>query len=215
MKLPAIIVGAALALVSTFSIAQADEINFSGSSVDMGHVDYGQYGTITNIYETLFSLPPHQAGSGQAFGFLPNNAAITFTYSFTGLREGSLTGYGAYDHDIGGDNYSGSALATSGGFNYSEATVNGVASTPLVFATANLNVGDPSSGTIRITNISGAFASFQALFYGILTQVPNAVGSINYVVSSVPLPAALPIFASLLAGLFGFGHARRKKMLAA
>ncbi|NBO19142.1 MAG: hypothetical protein EBV03_07965 [Proteobacteria bacterium] len=163
MKLPAIIVGAALAFVSTISVAQADEVNFSGSMVDMGHVNYGQYGTITNIYETMFSLPPHQQGSGTAFGYLPTNATITFTYDFTGLRDGSLTGYGAYDYNSGGDHYAGSAIATSGGFNYSEATVNGVASSPLVFATANLNVGEPSHGVVTITNNSGAFASWQIL----------------------------------------------------
>ncbi|NBO19143.1 MAG: hypothetical protein EBV03_07970 [Proteobacteria bacterium] len=212
MKISALIAGAAL-VVATFGTANADEVNFSGSSVNMGSVAVGQFGTITNIYQTLFTLPPHVVGSGEAFGFLPHNAKITFTYTLNGLLDGQLQGYSAYDHILGGNHYQGSAIADSDGSASASGTINGGASSPLVFASANLSVGNPSVGTVVMTNVSGAFASFQTLFFGILAAFPVGSGVINYNVSQVPLPAALPMFGALLAGMFGVS--RRRKQVAA
>lgn len=212
MKLNALIASAAL-VFATFGTANAEEVNFSGSSVNMGSVHVGQYGTISNIYNALFSLPPNVVGSGEAFGFLGHNAKITFTYTLNGLVDGQLQGYGTYDHILGGDHYQGSGIADSDGNNSASGTINGIASTPLVLATANLSLGNPSNGVVTIVNTSGAFASFQSVFFGILTAIGSS-GSINYVVSSVPLPAALPMFGALLAGMFGISR-RRKQQLAA
>ena len=211
MKISALIASAALVL-ATFGTANADEVNYTGSSVNMGTVSLGQFGTITNIYQALFTLPPNVVGSGEAFGFLPHNAKITFSYTLNGLVDGQLQGYGSYNHTLGGDLYQGSSVADSDGSTTSTGTINGSASTPLVLSTANLTVGNPSLGTVTITNISGALASFQSLFFGVLNAASNS-GSINYVVSSVPLPAALPMFGALLAGMFGFS--RRRKQVAA
>lgn len=211
MKFSAYFAGAALALAVS-APAQALEVNYSGSSVNMGNVVVGQYGQITNIYSTLFTLPPNVVGSGEAYGFLPHNAKVTFTYTLTGLVGGQVQGFSSYDSMLGGDHYQGSAVANSNGFSSSSGSINGTPSSPLVFASANLNVDSPTStGTVVLTNISGSLAQFQTIFFGILNQL-TGVGSINYVVSAVPLPAALPMFGALLAGMFGVS--RRRKLAA-
>ena len=214
MKLSSLIAGTALLLFSSFSAASADEVNYSGSSVNMGQASVGQFGTISNIYDALFLLPPNVVGSGETFGFLPHNAKITFSYTLDGLVDGQLQGYSTYDHHIGGDHYQGSALADSDGTYSSSGSINGSPSASLVMSTANLNLGDPSTGTVTITNTSGAFAAFQSLFFGVLNAANNS-GSINYAVSAVPLPAALPMFAALLAGMFGFKNRRKHAVAAA
>lgn len=210
MKFAKLFVAVAIAASLSFSSARAGEVNFSGSSVNMGSVTVGQYGTISNIYQTLFTLPPNVIGSGEVFGFLPNKAIITFTYTLTGLVDGMIQGFGAYNHNIGGTQYQGSSLADSDGYFTANGTVNGLASTPLVLASANLTPGNPAVGTVTISNTSGSLAQFQSLFFGILQALPRGVGTINYVVSSVPLPAALPMLGALLAGMFGFAARRRK-----
>lgn len=211
-----------LAAIASFLVtapANAAVVDFDGAHVDMGAVDYGQTGTITNIYQELFTLPPQVVGGGSAYGFLPSNARITFTYTFDGLDDGALRSYGAYDFISGGDRFQGNAVEQTptvdagGGFSSSSATINGAASSPLIFATADLSVlpSGTSVGTTSITNLSSSFASYESLFTGLLRQVPPGVGKAVYAVSVVPLPAALPMFLSLLAGFLGYGRYSRKK----
>lgn len=215
MKLRTFVAAAAFAVAA--SSANATVVNFSGSSVNMGTVEIGQTGTITDLYQTLFTLPPNVVGGGNVFGFLPSNAKIVFSYTFTGLKDGVLLDYSSYNYNSGGDVYAGSATGHSQDGNAASGTINGIASAPLVFANANLTVVDPgtSTGTTTIINTSGAFAQFESLFFGLLSLSPLGVGSATYAVSAVPLPAALPMFAAALACLFGFSRARRKKALAA
>lgn len=210
MKFAAFIASAFLAIATFATDAKAIEVNFDGASVNMSNVQVGQFGTITNIYETLFTIPPNEAGSGEAYGFLPSNTQITLNYTLNGLVDGTIQGYGSYNYNAGGNSFFGSALADSDGTSNSEGTINGIASLPLVATTADLALGDPTTGTITITNTSGSFASFQALFFGVLALIPPSSGSISYAVSAVPLPAALPLFGAMIAGLFGFARARRK-----
>lgn len=206
--------GIALAAALVSTSASADEVNFSGSSVNMGTVAVGQYGTISNIYQTLFTLPPNVIGSGDAYGFLPKNAKITFTYNIAGLIDGKVQGYGSYNYNQAGNSYMGSAIADSTGYSYHEGSINGGASTPLVTAAANLTYGNPSIGTVVVTNTSDSLAQFQSLFFGILNGASLSSGFINYVVSAVPLPAALPMFGAMLASVFGVARFRRKRVAA-
>ncbi|MBY0407992.1 MAG: hypothetical protein K2Q01_09890, partial [Rickettsiales bacterium] len=194
MKLSSAFAGAALALTVSATAAHADVIDFSGSNVNMNAVHVGQSGTITNLYQTLFTLPPNVVGSGNIFGFLPSNSMITFSYTFTGLVDGVLEGNTNYSYN-NGNLFEGSAYANSQtGFAGSQGFINGVSSAPLAFAAANLNVVNPgtSTGTVRFWNTSDAFSQFSSLFSGLLTASPRGVGSATYAVSSIPLPAALP-----------------------
>ena len=215
MKLRSLIASVAFFAVSASSAfaGPCDAPNYCGSNVDMGQVAVGQSGTITNIYSALFSLPPNVIGSGVTYGLLPTNAQITFNYSFTGLTGGQLTSYSNYNYTNAGNLYQGSSTGDSFSGNNAVGTTNGIASAPLVLATANLNVVNPgnSTGTVRITNLTNTFQQFQSAFFGALSQFPAGVGTITYNVSSVPLPAALPMFTALLASVFGFARFNRNR----
>jgi hypothetical protein len=203
--------GACLGLISTS--AHATVINFSGAHVNMGNVDYGQTGAITNLYQTLFTLPPHIIGGGDAYGFLPANAKITFSYTFTGLEDGQLQSYSSYNYKQGGNQYFGSATADTKSFGTAVGTVNGLPSAPLVFASADLNVVNPgtSTGTTTIFNTTSAMVQFESLFFGLLNASPRGVGSATYAVSSIPLPAALPMFLALIGGFAVFSRVRKNR----
>jgi len=203
--------GACLGLIS--ASAHATVINFSGAHVNMGNVDYGQTGTISNLYQTLFTLPPHIVGGGDAYGFLPANAKITFSYTFTGLEDGQLQSYSSYNYNQGGSQYFGSATADTKSFGTAVGSVNGLPSAPLVFASANLNVVNPgtSTGTTTLFNTTSTMVQFQTLFFGLLNASPRGIGSATYAVSSIPLPAALPMFLALIGGFAGFSRLRKHR----
>lgn len=217
MKFTTIAATVAFAAFSSAAYADITPTNFSGSNVSMSQVHAGQFGTITNLYQSLFSVPPNTVGKGQIFGFLPSNLTITFSYTFDGLVDGNLQGNSQYNYFQGGDHYTGSASADSDTGSTSKGFINGVASAPLIFATAGLNVVNPgiSTGTVTFINKSSSFESFESIFTGLLRLSPHAIGSATYAVSSIPLPAALPMFATVLAGMFGFARSRKRKALAA
>ena len=217
MKFSTLAATAAFALVSTTASADVLPTDFTGSNVSMSAVHTGQFGTISNLYQTLFSAPPNVVGGGSIFGFLPSNTSITFSYSFTGLAAGNLQGNGDYHYTLGGNTYSGTGSADSQLGSTSTGFTNGVASAPLVFATAGLTVTDPgtSHGTVTFTNTSSSFENFETIFTGLLHISPAAIGSATYAVSSIPLPAAAPMFGALIAGMFGFARSRKRKALAA
>ena len=191
--------------------------DFSGSNVTMGTVHDGQYGTISDLYQSLFTVPPNAVGGGSIFGYLPSNTAITFSYSFTGLAAGNLQANSDYNYTLGGNTYNGTGSADSQLGSTATGFTNGVASAPLVFATAGLTVTDPgtSHGTVTFTNTSSSFENFESIFTGLLHTSPAAIGSATYAVSSIPLPAAAPMFGALIAGMFGFARSRKRKALAA
>ncbi len=217
MKLTTFVATAAFVAVSSAAFADTTPTNFTGSNVSMGPVHAGQYGSISNLYQTLFSVPPNVVGGGSIFGFLPSNLTITFPYSFTGLIAGNLQGNSQYDYTNGGNHYNGFGSADSQLGSTSKGFKNSVASAPLIFASAGLNVANPgtSHGTVVFSNRSTSFESFESIFTGLLTLRPRAIGSATYAVSTIPLPAALPMFATLLAGMFGFARSRKRKALAA
>ncbi len=153
-------------------------------------------------------------------GVLPAHTAVTFTYEFDGdlKKQSSLTGTSSYffmGNDITGAPalYSGSSESIAYGStpdvtDSSTHLMNGVPyapSIPPVIAAAQLDSSGGAgvgSGTITITNNSAGLANFFNVFFG------KVMGSdkyrVTYNVSSVPLPAALPMFGLALLALRRF-----------
>ena len=188
--------------------AQASVVNFSGANVDMGTLAVGQSGTIANNY-TSTSVGPYSFENGNDFGFLPTNSSVTFTYTFSNLVAASMHSYGSYNYTSGGLTYIGSSSAYSNGSTTSVGSTNGVSSAPLTFASANVGT---STGSTTITNTSGSLAQIQSLFSALFSSTGHLV-SVTYNVSSVPLPASMPLFAAVLAGLFGMSYLRKRRSL--
>ena len=186
--------------------ADAAVVNYSGQTVDMGGVSIGQTGTITSAYGTSLFVNNIQ-------GLLPSNSIITFTYNFGGdLLSGSLNAGSSYSFLLDGDSYNGGALDQApGDIYYSFGSVNGTPSDSLVMASAQIDAGT-DSGMTRITNTSGGVASYASVFTGLITG--SGTLTIDYAVTAVPLPAALPLFGAGISALAGFGLWRRKKVSA-
>jgi hypothetical protein len=209
MNIRSFAAGAVIAFTATISASsvQALVVDYSGSNVNMGTVVAGQSGAITNNFSG-FSFGGGVLGSNNAYGFLPTNTQITFSYSFSpATAGGNLMGYGSYDYIQSSVHYNGSSNSETSTGTTTVGYTNGIASSPLVFATANLS---SLSGTTTITNLSSGIAQFQSLFYGLLSST-NGISSLTYNVSSVPLPAALPMFGALIASMFGFRHFRKQR----
>jgi len=197
--------------------AQAAEVDFTGANTDMGTVVAGQFGTLNDNYivTPLGGHPPINFDSSNAFGILPNDTEIIFSYHLPSLLHSDAELSSSYSYLQGLNTVTGEADATS---------VNPfqTSSTTLAFASAFI---ESSKGKTIIENVSGDMLDFTSFFSGLLHQ-----GNVNltYVVDSIsgvgvtgggggpvpldptPLPAALPMFGVILAGLFGLGRRRVK-----
>lgn len=195
---------------ATASASVVDYIHV-GTNLNMGTLVAGQTGSIS------YTAPGAALHITQ--GLLAANTSIVFSYSFSGkLRNyaSSLTAAG-YNYTMGGNHYLGLATSVENtppvaflNGETSHSWVNGSASTALLFATANLTKGE-KTGSLTITNKSLGIASFINTLT-LLFSNPS-IHALTYAVtplSAVPLPATLPMFASLLAGLFGMRRFRRK-----
>jgi len=181
----------------------ATVVDYYGADFDMGEVEIGQTGTITNDYYKRSS-----SYINAAYGLLPSNSMIRFDYTLTGVSLGTLeVGMASYEYKGRDDYYTGSAYANSNGSSEAFGFVNGISSTPLVLATANMT--SPSTGYIIIKNYASEAADFLAMIMGILSLGGQVAAT--YAVTEIPLPAALPLFGLGLAALTGAGL-RRKKM---
>ena len=189
----------ALSLLSFANNASAANVNY-----DLGTVAIGDTGV-------LVSNHPDILVTNNIAGSLPSNSMITFSYNFGGsLLSGYLSAGADYSYLMDGDSFNGGALNTSPtGINYSFGTVNGVSSTPLVMASAQIDTA--TTGTTVITNNSGGLGTFASVFQGLIAG--NNDVTVAYSVSAVPLPAALPLFGAGLSAL-GFGAWRRRKAAA-
>ena len=189
--------------------AKAGVVNFSGDTVNMGTLAIGQSGTIS-------ITPTTSAGPISLYSFtdtatLPVDAMITFTYSISNAINPSLHSDGLYSYSAAGKTYSGEGDSYSNGSNVETASTNGMSSAPLVFASANMT---PTIGTATIMNLSGGLAQITNMFGAIFGQ-NGQFGNLTYNVSSVPLPPALPLFAVLLAGMFGYASLRKRNTIQA
>ncbi len=214
MKIRSLVLAAAFALFT--GAAQANAINYSGAVVSMGTVLIGQTGTISNPLGTVLTLPHSISVGSLITGKLPQNAIITFTYTFTGLRSGVINSTSGYNYTKAGNHYAGFSNGDSltGVTNFG--SVNGVSGTALVFATADMTAitGGHASGTTTVANFTSLAESFASAFLGSITRSPRGTGIITYVVSSIPLPASLPVVLLAVAGLF-IVSSRKNRALAA
>lgn len=192
--------------------ASASVVDFSGVglSLSMGSLVAGQTGSIS------YTAPG--AAVHITEGALAAQTMLVFSYTFNNTLKNSASNAiaAAYNYNMGGDQYTGGAISYQStpptlflNGDASASTVNGAASAALLFATANLIKGE-NTAQVAITNNSMGVAGF----INTMTLLFNnpRISSLTYSVtalSSVPLPAALPMFASLLAGMFGFSRVRR------
>jgi hypothetical protein len=207
-------------LTSTAANAGPD---FSGSNVNMGYLSVGDSGTITNIYQGLFSIPPNEVAQSLAYGYIPRNSVINFTYNLTsGILGGGTTATSSYDYMRAGNHYNGSSTNVSGFAPVQQGFINGVAGVSQVFSVANYTQGSgmTATATTQVANYTASsvgnpngYQYFTSALVALLLQNPQATGYITYTVSSIPLPAAFPMLAVALGGMFGF--ARKRKFAAA
>ena len=185
--------------------AGVDPMNkdYTGSDVDMHKVKIGQYGTVSD------SAAYGNTVVGSIHAFLPSNSEITFTYNFNGdLLAGLLVAGGTYSYKDKKDYYEGYAAGLSDGpMSFSGGTTNGTTSAALAFATASMDVSDDSASA-TITNLSGDWLDVTSLIVGYLSGITDY--TVSYEVSSVPLPAALPMFGMGLIAVAGL-RSRRKR----
>ncbi len=195
----------ALVFVGTFSVsAQAATVVYDNYYFHNLHtVSAGE----SNPDLFAYSLKGHASYASIA-GVLPTNSTITFTYTLISLNSSPVTKSleslvdlsvsGAYSYKQNDKYYLGSASMDTNGHAYSIGTTigedgveNGLS---LVSVLANF---DPSTGIGTTTIINNSAG--QALFYTALDVLKNAKNlavKIGYsVVSNVPLPGALPLFA--------------------
>jgi hypothetical protein len=222
MKFRSLIIAAvAASAIFASTSAKAVVVDFSGSNVNMGNLQNGQSGTISDI---LAPAPFHLYQS-LINGALPRMSVVTFTYSFpTFFLIGSLDSQISYDYMHSGNHYNGSSQATSVTdvfFNTTDGLtqqgyINALPTVSQVFATAHLTTpGDgTATGTVTFANYTQSLQDFTSQFLGAFSALceGHPVGTINYVVSSIPLPASLPMMLMAMGGLFGIS--RRKSAVA-
>ena len=212
MSVLRLLAGTAILAGAVFSAgpSQASVIDFSGPMTNMGTVASGQTGTISNNFMGTTS-GPYLFGTGSDYGFLPSDSEITFTYTFSNLTAAVMNGYDSYQYTTGPSTFSGSSAASSGSPTTSVGYTNMAVSAPLVLAAANVS-SDLTQGTASFVNNSAGVSQFQTTFAGLFSNGGHLV-SVNYAVSSVPLPAALPLFATVLVGMAGFAFMRRRQQI--
>ncbi len=191
------------------SSAQASIVNYDGQNIAMGILYAGQSGSITHNFSS--TNIPHSGGlhfvSSLDGGRLSGMTSISFTYTLPLLTTGTSRAAGLYSYSDGVDTLSGFSNANSNGVSNVVGLINGSPALALVLATANL--GNNTART-TITNYGTGNAVFESIFTGFLRGAPG----VTYAVSAVPLPAALPMFAALMAGMYGFAARRRRALKA-
>ena len=228
--------------IATSTAANAFVVDFDGNNfiqpgvfdivkVNMGNVQVGQTGTINNFYVdnpyTGFGF-----ADSQVIGNINGHSKMTLNYSITGLQTQQIvppfgltktalsesTDYEYFNvngpHGVG--YYAGGSQVSTLGTSNNYSVFNATNVAQLIFATANLVIDTQgvSTGSLTITNNSPFVAAFNNFFIGILTQRANS-GTLTYnVVSTVPLPASLPMFAAVIGGMFGLSRFRKRQYAA-
>jgi hypothetical protein len=197
---------AALALTATSSGAFA-------STVDLHTVDMNSGGTIHPFSSTdLGGSPKQYSLSTTISGVLTSGTEVIFTFTLPGLIFNSAISDASYSYqDHSHVTHTGAADA-----NGATAPVVWTA-TPYTFIASDIKTGKIK---VTIDNTTGSNMDFTEIFSGIVTGYKSSKDFVTYETScidapQVPLPAALPLFGGALAGLFGFGRARKKQMAAA
>jgi len=223
MKLRSLIIAAAASsAIFASTAAQALVVNFSGSNVNMGNLQDGQTGTISNILTLNGS---HQYES-LVLGNLPRLSEVTLYYTFpVDYVAGALDAKITYDFMQSGVHHNGFSEATSQTDIFGNTTnglsqqgyLNGIAGVSQVFATALLTTpgNNTATGKVQFANYTQFFQQFNSSkFIGLFCNCEQNVGTITYEVSSIPLPASLPMVLLAVGGLFGFTRMNRKSVAA-
>ena len=210
MKIRHLLIIAGIMVISAISVKPASAVNvdFTGPYANMtpDPLVIGQTGTITGasiIGDTVLNV---------INGTLPTGGMITFSYSFDGLvfNPSLLSATANYSYNDGGQLFEGFAAGVDGvgsSFSTAEGSVDGLASTALAFASAEMQ--GLQAGTTVIKNLSAGTLDFVSTFLG---TVMGAKGfAISYTVSAVPIPAALPMFGLSLAALAGYRKRKSKQ----
>ncbi len=196
-------IGAAVLAMAFGSHSANAAYDYTGFSVNMGNLSVGDSGVIGDIGHFGSAIVSQVSGS------LPANSMITFTYNFSGNLQTALFGVlGEYNYVDGGNTYEGYASASNLLGVNAVGLTNGLSSTPLAVASAQTDFGT-NTATAVIKNVSSGVVDYLNLFVGLVSGSKNL--EISYSVSAVPLPAALPLFLSGLAGLMGFSYRRKNK----
>ncbi|MFP4097373.1 MAG: VPLPA-CTERM sorting domain-containing protein [Alphaproteobacteria bacterium] len=198
--------GIVFPLIFSISSVKAAPVDYTGSLVDMGVLQEGQYGSITGQGRTS------KTAVSAIFGLLPTQNTLTLNYSFEGdIRHALLGAGGGYTKKISGNVYNGLAAVHSAGgvaFSYNGRQIDRVSSTPLALTAAQIR--PDNNATVVIINRSSA----QLKVISFLSAFLNGSSSydVQYNVSAVPVPAALPMFGFGLAALAALRQ--RKKNIA-
>lgn len=185
--------------VST-SAKAANVVDYTGNFWDMEDVAFDQSGTVDG---SAFG----NAVVSYIGGSLAADSTITFTYTFTNdlLASTLVDVNGSYSFTEGGVDYAGytTALLPSN-VSFAFGTKDLVSSTALAVASAQIT--DPNTISVVIQNLSSNIVDFTTAVAGMMSGAGDY--EVEYSVSSVPLPAALPMFG------FGLGalalRSRRK-----
>lgn len=224
MKLCTLAAAALIGVATTSSaLGCVNPCNFTGVDVNLGTVSIGQKGT---IFEDLALYPEiyNDLGVSLAYGYIPSNSEILFTYTFAGLQNNptnALTSAISYNYVLHGKTYAGfsngDSLVTSGPFGpgvlNQQGSINGSSVGPAgisqVFATAslpNLTAGDTS-----IVSYAHGLQEFTTTLLGYFNSAPPGTVTIQYKVVGLPLPASLPMMMLAMGGMFGFARAKQQR----
>ncbi len=191
MKIPYILL--TIAVLSLGIFANAKPAFAASMPYDMGLLsapDGGEIGTMWFETHTVrFDI----------IGSLEPNTMITFSYNDITITTNNIFAFGKYDNIDG----LGSADASSDG----DFTLDPAG---LALASANITGG---IATTTITNLSAGLLDFGSNFLG---WSPSLFGfmEVSYNVSSVPLPAALPMFGLALIALRRFFSKKKEEVAA-
>lgn len=151
------------------------------------------------------SIPGADLYQQDFVGALPSMMAITFTYNLsqspTGAPPTGSALLSSLGYTVNSPFYNISAAVSSG-----ELPVANQSGDGLVLASASMDT--LSSGQTVITNLTNGLINFKSTLVAFLLSGVSLTGT--YVVSAVPLPAALPLMLVGALGLVGVSARRRK-----
>jgi len=213
-KLAIFSLASAVAMMTAMSAAEATVVNYTGYDVAMGSVVAGQSGTISNTFNSTPGLARTDYQDELSSGSLAPYSQISFNIALTGNVLDSA-GYVSGNNVI--QNISSLSMSDTTGNSFSEyyntTTQQTTLSAARVSTTATINDAG-NDITLSIANVTSGAALYTQQVLALFQKNDLLQGgSVTYSVSSVPLPASFPLFATVLAGLVGFQINRQRQNL--
>lgn len=212
---------AAVALLGVSLPADAATINIGSTAgtYDVSSSGTESWGTVSDSFSgtlaagttVTFTFTVNATGDNNGNKGVSGGGSYAFYENNSVVSSGWASGYSSYN---GGTNaYDNPSKSGSSWGGYNDASnYNNWVSLALMLSDANL-AADGKSGTVTIANLSNATVNYWASFVSAVSGYVDQ--TITYSVSSassVPLPAALPLFGSAILGL-GLMARRRAKAL--